>query len=62
MRPSNKLAGLTGSFAVSVLLSTCGGVLTIFIDIPAPRRGELVRQIREGLSGKARVSLLVKAL
>ena len=62
MGPLNKLAGRTGSSAVSVLLSTCSGVLTIFIDIPAPRRGELVRQIREALSAKARVSLLVEAL
>jgi len=33
-----------------------------FIDTPAPRRGELVRQIREALSAKARVSLHVEAL
>ena len=62
MGPLNKLAGRSGSFAVSVLLSTCGGVLRTFIDIPAPQRGELMRQIREALSVKARVLLHVGRL
>ena len=58
MKPLSELARLTSNFEVTdfpgiyCILQSCF-LTRLSTDVPAPRRGELLRQIRETLASKA---------